>query len=47
MSKLRETAEEWIELLHKDRVPLPKCTGVKREYSGKFVYDDQFNQHVD
>ena len=28
--------EEWIELLHKDGVPLPE-TGDRKKFSGKFV----------
>ena len=33
--ELCETAEEWIELLHKDATPLPEAGGKK--FSGKFV----------
>src|SRR6266516_4157383 len=32
--ELCDTVEEWIELLHKDGVPLPKAT---KKFSGKFV----------
>lgn len=35
-AELCETAVEWIELLHKDKVPLPKHHGQKK-FSGKFV----------
>src|SRR5213592_3580532 len=34
--ELCDTVEEWIELLHKDGVPLPKATA-DRKFSGKFV----------
>lgn len=35
--ELCEAVEEWIELLDKDEVPLPKYTADKKQYSGKFV----------
>ena len=35
--ELCETVEEWMELLHKDGVPLPKSTADKKVYSGTFV----------
>jgi predicted HicB family RNase H-like nuclease len=35
--ELCETAEEWIELLHKDGAPLPETVGAIKKYSGKFV----------
>ena len=34
-AELCQTAEGWVELLHKDGAPLPKAD--KRKYSGKFV----------
>src|SRR5688500_2561456 len=34
--ELCETAEEWIELLAKDRLPLPAATAGKK-FSGKFI----------
>ncbi len=34
--ELCETVEEWIELLHKDRAPLPEPLAGKK-FSGKFV----------
>jgi len=36
-AELCETAEEWIELLHKDGVTLPDATADKKKFSGKFV----------
>jgi predicted HicB family RNase H-like nuclease len=35
-AELCQTAEEWIELLHKDGVPLPEPLAAKK-FSGKFV----------
>ena len=35
-AELCQAAEEWIELLHKDKAPLPEHLGGK-EFSGKFV----------
>jgi predicted HicB family RNase H-like nuclease len=35
-TELCETVEEWIELLHKDGVPLPEPAAGK-QFSGKFV----------
>jgi predicted HicB family RNase H-like nuclease len=35
-AELCQAAEEWIELLHKDKAPLPDEHGQKK-YSGKFV----------
>jgi predicted HicB family RNase H-like nuclease len=34
--ELCETAEEWVEILHKDGTPLPKSKH-SRDYSGKFM----------
>ena len=36
MPSFARPPEEWIELLHKDKTPLPKHLGGK-EFSGKFV----------
>ena len=36
-AELCETVEEWIELLHKDGVPLPKVIADSKKFSGKFV----------
>ncbi len=35
--ELGGTVEEWVELLHKDGVPLPEPAADRRTYSGKFV----------
>lgn len=34
---LCRTAEEWVELLHKDGATLPDAAADRRKYSGKFV----------
>ncbi len=35
--ELCEAAEEWVELLHKDGVPLPEAEAGQRKFRGKFV----------
>ena len=35
--ELCDTVEEWIELLHKDRAPLPESLLGAKKFSGKFV----------
>ncbi len=36
-AELCEAAEEWVEILHQDGVPLPDAEADRRKYSGKFV----------
>src|SRR5688500_10368133 len=36
-AQLCVTVEEWIELLHHDKDPLPKPLSDRKEFSGKFV----------
>ena len=36
-AELCELAEEWVELLHQDGVPLPDAEAGRRKCSGKFV----------
>ena len=36
-AELCEVVEEWIELLHRDRAPMPEPLGKVSDFSGKFV----------
>lgn len=36
-AELCQTAEEWVELLHRDGAALPTPVSAQREFSGKFV----------
>ncbi len=36
-AELCRIAEEWVELLESDGIPLPEATADRRKYSGKFV----------
>ncbi len=36
-AELCETVEEWLELLHEDRIELPEPLNGKKAFSGKFV----------
>jgi predicted HicB family RNase H-like nuclease len=47
-AELCEVAEEWVELLHKDGVPLPDAEADRRKYSGRFVLrvDPAVHRHL-
>jgi predicted HicB family RNase H-like nuclease len=36
-AELCQAVEEWVELLHRDGLPLPEDRAAQRKYSGRFV----------
>lgn len=36
-AELCETVEEWIEIMHREDIPLPEPVGGTKKFSGKFV----------